>query len=227
MISVRNNLEQNIILDEVNQMILPNSTVTIESLNTGLWANSDQVIKAIANSSITIYLNDVAVVGVNNQIDVLKYGYSREVSVKELVPFATPEYRTKRDAAPSWVTCPPDTVTPIDLRITEDRYISGGELIFKNAKEGDYISACIYDADSVIPENYRAQLCEAWPVVATYIIKEFLKPTSLDGFGNTVCDTYPLNAKITQGLYLRVDYHATQEAGDRRAVVNYHLTNKL
>lgn len=140
------------------------------------------------------------------------------------VPFAQPTYRTKRDAS-DWVECLENVVTDLDFLLTSERYVSGGDLIFKDAKEGDYITASVYDAGSVIPSPYRAALCEAWPIVATYIVKMYLMPVT--GYSKFTIDTYPLNAKISAGLYLRVSYHATADAGTRKMVVNYHLTKKL
>lgn len=141
------------------------------------------------------------------------------------VPFAQPLYRTKRDATAMWAECIADDVTTVDFLLTAERYVSGGDIIFKDAKEGDYISAEVMDLDSVIPAPYRAALCEAHPSVAKYIIKMWLKPCT--GYDSLEIDTYPLNAKISAGLYLRVSYHATDEAGTRKMAVGYHLTKKL
>ena len=154
---------------------------------------------------------------------------SNKVEVTEQTPFARPDYRTKMDAIPNWITCSPDTATIMDFTLTEERYVTGGEIIFKNAKEGDYITAEVYDGftGGVIPEPYRATLCEAWPTVAQYVTRRYLVPTIVDGYGVLALDTYPLNAKISQYLQLRVTYHSTDELGDRRVTVNYNLTKKL
>lgn len=147
------------------------------------------------------------------------------VEVTNTVPFAKPEYRTKRSSNQEWITCSSNTVTNLDYLITEERYVSGGEIIYKDAKEGDYIVASIYDKDGVIPEHYRASLAENYPTVATYIEKKWIKPVV--GYDSFLIDTYPLNARITAGLYLRVTYYSSNEFGDRKCVVNYHLTKKL
>lgn len=147
----------------------------------------------------------------------------QEVKVLETVPFAKPDYRTKRDATDEWVTVEPSEIVNIDFYLTEERYVTGGEIIFLNAKKGDWLSAEVTDVDSVIPAPYRAALCESHPTVAKYLIKKWLKP----GDGSFTIDTYPLNAKITAGLYLRVTYHATADTGDRDVAINYHLTKKL
>jgi len=150
------------------------------------------------------------------------------VLVIENVPFAKPDYRTKRNATSSWITCSENSTTTSDFQLTAEFYISGGQILVKNAKEGDYISAEVYDVDQVIPSPYRSALCEAWPSVAKYVVKQWLLP-SIDGYGydRTTIDTYPLNAKLTAGLYLRVNYHATSDSGNRKMAVNYFLTKKL
>ena len=147
-----------------------------------------------------------------------------QVEITAQPPFAQPTYRTKRDGA-AWIDCPAGTVTPLDFVLTEERYVSGGEVIFKGAQEGDYVMAEVFDLNSVIPSPYRAALCEAWPSVAKYIVKLYLKPTT--DYGAFTIDTYPLNAKVSAGLSLRVSYGASAAAGTRRMTVNYHLTKAL
>lgn len=149
------------------------------------------------------------------------------VTIKEQPPFAKPDYRTKRDAISAWETVTASQNKVIDFLISEERYVTGGEIIFKDAKEGDYISAEVYDKDNVIPEAYRAALCENHPTVAKYVIKKWLKPTESGKYDSFMIDTYPLNAKISAGLYLRVTYHSSAETGDRKIAINYHLTKSL
>jgi len=149
---------------------------------------------------------------------------SNQPPIIESQPFAAPTHRTKRDAS-EWVDCDANATTIIDYQLTEERYVSGGEIIYKDAKKGDYITAEVHDADYVIPEAYRAALCEDHPIVAKYIIKKQLKPCS--GYDSFEINTYPLNARITAGLYLRVSYVASSESGTREVAVNYMLTKKL
>jgi len=147
------------------------------------------------------------------------------VSSAEPEPFAKPTYRTKRNANPSWVTCPANQPTPIDFELEEERWVTGGKFIYKDAQEGDYITADVVDVNGVIPEPYRAILCENYPVVARYVEKIWLVPSV--GYDFVTMDTYPLNAKITQGLFLRITYHAVDSGSARKAAVNYNLTKKL
>lgn len=146
-------------------------------------------------------------------------------SLPEPQPFAQPTYRTKRDATASWVDCLENADTPIDFTMAQERYVSGGDIIIKDAKEGDWISAEVMDTLGVIPAPYRAALCEAHPVVASYIPKMWIEPK--EGYKMFSIDTYPLNAKISAGLVLRITYHSSAIAGTRKIAVNYHLTKKL
>lgn len=143
-------------------------------------------------------------------------------SAPEQLPFAQPTYRTKRDATNDLVTIAPGTSEVIDYQLTAERYVQGGQLLIENAKLGDYITAEVYDKDGIIPTPYRAALCEAWPSVAQYIVKEWISPA-----GDHIINTYPLNAKITAGLYLRVTYFATSDGESRKAAITYYLTKKL
>lgn len=152
-------------------------------------------------------------------------------ALPEPLPFAQPTYRTKRDAT-DILTIAKNTSAVMDFLLTEERYISGGELVVENAEFGDYITASVYDVDSVIPAPYRAALCEAWPVVATYLIKRYISvrtPGSVvaGSVSENTINTYPLNARITAGIYLRFTYFAVDAGLTRRCIVNYHLTKKL
>lgn len=153
-------------------------------------------------------------------------------SQPEPMPFAQPTYRTKMDATLDLLTVQPNTIGDLDFKLLAERYVTGGELIVENAEFGDYITAAVEDIDGVIPALYRPALCEAWPIVATYIVKSWIcveTPGTLQA-GSVSCktvDTYPLNAKISAGLHLCIEYHATATGLPRRVAMNYHLTKKL
>lgn len=147
-------------------------------------------------------------------------------------PFASPTHRTKHDATGELLTIEPGSSGEMDFLLTQERYVSGGSLVIENAEFGDYVIACVEDKNSLIPAPYRSSLCENWPIVATYIEKEFIevtRPGSINLGSVTVhrIDTAPLNAKISAGLVLCVKYYATNVGSNRRLAANYHLTKKL
>lgn len=141
-------------------------------------------------------------------------------------PFAQPTYRTKRNATASVLSVAPNSDGEVAFLITEERYISGGCLIVYNAQPGDYVVAEVEDIDGVIPVPYRAALCENHPVIAKYIEKEWVKA---DPNGVTVheINTYPLNAKLSAGIYLCLHYYAANSGTARQVYINYYLTKKL
>lgn len=141
-------------------------------------------------------------------------------------PFATPSYRTKLNATPNTITVAPNTSDEIQFKMLSERYVTGGAIIVKNAEFGDYIEASVVDVDGIIPSPYRAALCEAWPIISTYIEKSFVKIDN-GSYTHHEINTYPLNAKITAGLYLCVTYHAVSVGNAREVAVNYNLTKKL
>lgn len=148
------------------------------------------------------------------------------------VPFAQPTYRTKRDTSGGITTVAKNTTGYTEFQLGAERYVSGGDVIIENAEFGDYLIAKVTDVAEIIPAPYRAALCEAWPIVATYIVKAYVPvrtPGSIQAGSMTTysIDTYPLNAKITAGLFLEVEYHAVDVGLSRRFVVNYNLTRKL
>ena len=151
----------------------------------------------------------------------------QEVVVKQLPeaePFAKPTFRTKRQGANSFITVLPGEEAIIDLPMTEERYAHGGILVYENARVGDRLFAEVVDANSVLPVSYRVQpICEAWPVVANYIDGEPVPP----GNGFRDIDSYPLNARITPGLVLRVKYSACNKGEAREVGIGYYLTKRL
>lgn len=147
----------------------------------------------------------------------------RPVAIKNMTVFADPDYRTKWDGAPAIVDVPAGQAAPLDFQLSEERYISGGMAIVKNAELGDWVEGMIYDKDNVIPEPYRAATCEGHPVVNKYVLKMYINP--LKGEGEI--DTNPLSAKVSAGLYVRLIYHAINEGQTRKVVMNLKMSKKL
>ena len=147
------------------------------------------------------------------------------VEVKDQPPFAKPDFRTKRNGAVTWIDVLADEVKNSDFHILSELYVSGGECIVIDSKKGDWISAEVVDKDGVIPLAYRDELAEDYPTVAEYVVRANLPPKQ--GSSIYTLDTYPLNAKISSGLYLRIKYHASSESGTRSFISNYYLTQKL
>jgi len=145
--------------------------------------------------------------------------------VVEAKPFAEPTHRTRRNAIPALVTCAKDSATNVDFTLPEELYATGGSIIIKNSEMGDWIEAEIVDTLGIIPEPYRAALCEDYPIVANYVLKHYIAATDI--IVKEEIETYPLNAKISQGLALRIIYHAVDSGIDRVVAVNYHLSRKL
>jgi len=150
---------------------------------------------------------------------------NQKIGLGDSQPFSLPTFRTKLNATPAVVTISPNTNDDIQFLLTEERYATGGTLIVKNAELGDYFTAEVEDVDGIIPAPYRAALCEAWPVVSAYIEKQFVEVQGT--YTNMKIDTYPLNAKLTAGLYLCIHYYAINSGSDREVAVNYRLTKKL
>ncbi len=146
---------------------------------------------------------------------------SENREIVKLSAFSEPDFRTKNDAS-DLVDAPLNDTTSSDYRLLEELYLSGGDIVINNAEHGDWVKACIYDKDAVIPEYLRSGLCEAWPVVVTYVKKMLVKP-SLD---NKI-DTRPLNAKLTPGLYLRISLTTTNTGSLRSFGINYDLQKRL
>lgn len=213
--------------------------------------NSPRLQNEIQNSSITVALDYIQTNGSDLKVyfksslsseeeDVLDGIVSSHVNsplpgtpdptiISELPPaepFAKPSYRTKRSAIETLMKCAPGESKVIDCILLEERHVYGGAIIVHGGVLGDYVQAEVNDVSGFIPVPYRAPLCEAYPIVARYIEKEFLD-VKMDGYAKLEIDMRPLVAKITPGLSLRVIYNATSGGGDRDIVVNYGMAKKL
>jgi len=181
-----------------------------------------------------LYIETSAPITGDEEASILDYYYilsnksvnTAVTSQPDPAPFAVPTYRTKRNSTIELTVVPVGQSVDIDYYVTAERYAAGGTLLVENAVFGDYCIACVYDKDGVIPAPYRALMCENHPIVATYIEKEWVEVT-INGISKHKIDTYPLNAKVTAGLYLRITYYAVNSGNDRRVAVNYYLTKKL
>lgn len=145
--------------------------------------------------------------------------------INPVQPFAEPTHRMRLVAIDSIIDAPANDTTTIEYQLASELYTNGGELIIQNAEFGDYVEVMFYDKDGVIPAPYRAALCEAWPVVATYILKQFVFPTGT--YSKVVFDTKPLIAKVTAGLYVKTVYHAVNTGSTRKLAQNYYFLRKL
>lgn len=163
------------------------------------------------------------------QAQVASTDESRAATVQQIAPppFAKPDYRTKRNGTAEKTTVAINTSGNIDYVLPEERYVYGGEIIIVNAQPGDYLTAEIHDPLSIIPEPYRVALCENWPTVAVYVEKAWVHAVNPSGTIVQKINTYPLNAKITPGLALRITYHTANSGVDRDVYVNYYLSKKI
>ena len=151
--------------------------------------------------------------------------YNSVVEVSDSAPFARPDFKTRRDGDSAWREVEADSINTSEYKLLNERYVSGGECIVIGAKKGDWISAEVNDKDGVIPEIYRDALTENYPTVSQYVIRANMSPDSSSKI--YTLNTYPLNAKLTPGLYLMIKYHASSEIGTRSFVSNYYLSEKL
>jgi hypothetical protein len=171
------------------------------------------------NSDHEILLESVAI---DESFDV-SGNFVEVVKLPESQPFSAPTFRTKRDSSETILEMIESETKEIILEINEERFIHGGEIVFVGSKIGDYFEAEVCDPNGVIPEDIRSTICENWPIVTKYVNRQWLP----DGSGLLQVVTKPLNAKIPQGLFLKILFKTCQKLGQREFGVNYYLTKKL
>lgn len=131
---------------------------------------------------------------------------------------AVPDLRNKLDYNEEGVigTATKDSTTDHDMKITDDNiFITGGEILFKDAEWGDYIVAQVVDKDNVLGGG-------AGVVLNEYIHKRYVHPdlkrsaVNIDYAGN-----------VPKNLYLRIKYTSVGTTNDVKVAINYHLHKVL
>ena len=188
-----------------------------------IWCENCSVLQAIADGLLCVGNSEGYFSTIYEQLDWLKDRAPSHVLVDETVPFSNPTHRVKRNCSSQIISISPNSSGELSLLMSEERYTNGGEMLYENAEWGDYIEAAIVDKDGVIPEAYRASLCESYPIVSQYVEKVWINPNS------TVMrmDTHPLTAKISAGLYINIIYYAVNSGTTRKVAVNFFLAKKL
>jgi hypothetical protein len=144
--------------------------------------------------------------------------------VSQTPAFPAPDYCLKHNAIAA-TECEPNESVNCDYCVSSERYIFGGEGLIENAEVGDYFTACIYDKDSVLPEEMRSEV-EDWPIVSTYVEKQWIMTSKVD-HARLVCHCPLLAAKISGGLYVRITYTAANSGTTRKILSNLFLAKKL
>lgn len=107
------------------------------------------------------------------------------------------------------------TTTNIDIKLTDDHFITGGNLRTNQATFGDYCTFQVIDIDNILGYGTNivlGQYCTNW-----YMCSD--KQEQLD-------ETIPYPAKLKAGLYLRLKYTSTGTS-DVIVAVSYRLHKAL
>jgi len=220
---VKNNTSNNGVW--VGQSISANQSYTILESEIENWRNDDTVVADIT-LGILVANNGSEDLTPSDGIRLLLRSIVEVSSLPEAMPFAKNLYRLKLNASGSVTTVAPNASGESLLKMDEERFVSGGTLVVKNAEFGDYISAEIADVDGIIPLELRASLCENWPTAVKYIEKQIVE---LSGGTYSVHKIIasPLNGQIAAGLYLKINYFATISGSTREFYINYNLTKRI
>ena len=189
------------------------------------WMESDEVLSWLTNGQIAIGNDIEFFTSISDSIDWLKNKNRQTVEVAKQTPYAEPLYKTKNNAVPEVAVVAPNSQANIDLFLTEERYISGGEIIIYDALPGDWIQAQVVDINKILP----LQIKENDLVVSEYISRRWIAANKTFDIPTVAkIDTRPLNARIIAGLALRVVYHADGGGeSPRKVFVNYDMSKKL
>lgn len=109
------------------------------------------------------------------------------------------------------VTATAGTTTNIDLKLTDDNFITGGVLRTEQATFGDSATFQVIDIDNVL--GYGAGV-----VLGQYVTNWYMRSDEQEQINETI----PYPAKIYAGLYLRVKYTSIGTS-DTQVAVMYRL----
>lgn len=121
------------------------------------------------------------------------------ITKSELLPFSNANGFRFRGASFKG-TCSTGVITDIDFKLTEERWINGGQAIIDNIGNDDTITFQVIDKDNIFGLGANTVLDE--------FITDFYMPTKGD---LDISLDYP--AKIIAGLYLRLKYTSTHPDG--------------
>jgi len=133
------------------------------------WASDSTLLADIANGKAVVAKDDTGTTDftdLNDAISYLRGELSTHVSVDEQPPFAKPDFRTKYSATSSKQTVAVNSSQMIDFELVAERYVSGGEIIIKNAQFGDYVTASVVDKNGLY--------APAGTVLANYVVKQWV-----------------------------------------------------
>lgn len=108
-------------------------------------------------------------------------------------------------------TATKDSTTDIDFKMSENLFLNGGLLLYKDAAWGDYFAIQIIDIDNIL--GYGANT-----ILKNYITKWYVHP-----------DTHCLElhaeyaGKVLKDLYVRLKYTSVGTTNDVKVKVNLRL----
>jgi len=106
------------------------------------------------------------------------------------------------------------STTNIDFKLTEERYLNGGQMIIKNHVIGDYVKFQVIDKDNILGYGSNVVLDE-------FISKWYITDTSTQP---EILLAYP--AKIVANLYIRIIYVSVGTLLDVNFYCNLYLHKK-
>lgn len=107
-------------------------------------------------------------------------------------------------------TAAPNTMTPIDFQMPEDRWVSGGVLVTGAVTWGDTLSIKVIDKDNIL--GYGANT----------VLRTFAKDIHFPGNAFSMSITVPYVAFVLAGLYFRIEYTNTSLIATAQIALNLY-----
>ena len=123
-------------------------------------------------------------------------------------PFATGDFEFQGTGEMLVVTA--GTTQNLDVLVSQDLYVNGGEVYAENAVVGDYIVCRVIDKDNVLGTGIPNLVVKQW------INKWYVVPNALQKLRT------PYAGKIPAGLYMRVTYTSVGQT-DVKVIGNYNF----
>jgi hypothetical protein len=111
-------------------------------------------------------------------------------------------------------TATKNATTNIDYKLTEERYLNGGQMIIQNQVIGDYVKFQVIDKDNILGYGSNVVLDE---FISKWYIREISSQPEI---------LLPYPAKIPANLYIRIIYVSVGTSLDPSFYCNLYLHKK-
>lgn len=191
-----------------DEVVNSNITVALSTISREI-SNVSIVFKNTLSTSEETLLNDL----VNNHIGTpLENLAFNELGQQIVAPtFLHVSQKARLQGFPMEIE--PDTVGILDIEVTTQLLVQGGQFWVQNSEAGDQVSFSVVDKNNILGLHTLYSLPLGTPLELVRYVKDYQLPTATIWQDNI---DMPTVADVAQGLFLRVIYEAIPSGVNRK-----------